>query len=262
MRNDFKFKIGIILVGILAVLVAVANPITAQDRYSTDRAAAIVNEGGGVLFGEPSKYRVLFDEFDVFNTALWDTTSNSGGVVTASADSAISFYNGGPAIMVTKSEAQAVGHVRWKGQGFRFDGTRRAEFETRVAIRDTTGSSFIIGMTTLTDSLAGAGRAPTAGAYFLKKAGASKLYACVFTAGGVADTTDTGVFFTRMTYRTLKITWNSNRLQFWVNGAVKVSQAASETPSSTIFPVFSLRTNTASVQKLYIDYAKVKQQRL
>jgi hypothetical protein len=261
MRYETKLKIGLIITAVLAVIIVAVLPLTAQDRYSTDRAAAIVNDKG-IGIGAPMKYRTLLDEFDIFNTADWDTTSNSSGVVTSSADSTLAFYSGGPLIMVTKAAAQANGHVRWKGQGYQFKGTRKAEFETRIAFRDTTGASWVVGMTTLTDSLGATGIVPAAGAYFLKKAADSRIYAVVITAAGVADTTATGVSLARMTFARLSFTWNGNRLQFYVNGVSRVIQTAAETPDSPIFPVFALRANTAAVQKLYIDYVYVNQQRL
>lgn len=259
----FKLKEIIGLISFITLMMYAVAPVPAQtDALMINKSASIVNDNREILFGAPDKWRAIYEEFEWYNTALWDSTSNSGGITISAADSASAFYSGSPIILVTKAATNALGQIRWKGHGFWFYGARRTFVEFRLAFTDTSNSGFKCGVTTRTDSLAGVGRVPTAGAYFMKKPSSATLYAVVVTAAGVADTVSTGVRFTRMTSRTLKIVWTGTRLQFYVDGVMKYSQTAGETPATSVFPVFAIRANSAATQKLYIDYVWAKQQRI
>lgn len=211
----------------------------------------------------PDASRTILEDFDLFNSALWDSTSwNGGGTFTIAGDSTAAFYHGGVGMLKTKNAANAYAQLRYQGAGVLSPSRKGWEFEARVALNDTAGSEAYIGIVTAADSVTG-NTTGVQGAYFTKAAGSSRWkYGVMVTA----DTTevDPGVLgsVNRSTFAVFKIIWDGgSKVSFYINGRRLSTIAKAVDATDVLRPLFEVRATSTTVQTMYLDYCTVKSSR-
>lgn len=249
---------------LVAFFLAVCVPPGMAGAQSLAREIVLnkVAAAGGILYGDPAQWRVVFDDFQYLNTALWDTTSFFGGSVTTPDSTATTgtFYLGRPVQISTLAATNNIVRLRLKGQGFYLLAGKQLEFEARFALKDTANCAWEFGLIAAQDSVTGRGQDTTVGFGMRKRLGNSITWWHKQTAALPADSTATTVRLKPMTWYTLKIIYNGTSVRYWIdNLLVKTDTGA--LPASSLLPVFEVRTGTTSSRKIYVDYVVIRQQR-
>jgi len=268
------------------ILVAVVIGLS----YSAPPAGTQVNNdmalgrmlNNGVLYPNPARYHILFDDFNSFTGdatgALWDTTSV---VVDAGASAVVSDSLTGGLLKITFPVAASKGPnngmniqpnyapLKLLGSpGNPDSATVPLEFECRFMLNTITEPYLYAGLT-IDDASLVTGNAK--GLFFVKhdctQSGAvattAVLWAKEINANTSAmDSASCGVITGRTWYR-LKIIWNGAKARYFVNDVLKatLSTTANQPVGVNLKPTFEVAQGDSVVNYAYLDYIKVSQRR-
>ena len=261
-----KFKImgGLLIVALLFGLAGLApGPAETQSQLSIQTAANLINRFG-VLYPDEVKYNTVFDDFNWFNSALWDTTSKV--TATGSAFAVVDSSTGGllkMSIGAIKGDAANIQQINLPFlpvfSSSRADSsTVELVYEARFMVSEKTQSVIVAGLCAEDEDLAGA---VANGIYFWKPDQTDSLYVS-------AEKATTGVFkyagvaIANRTMVRLKIVWNGARARFYVNDVYKTYiSTAANIPVVSLKPSFEVACGDSVAHFAYLDYIKVMQKR-
>jgi hypothetical protein len=257
---------GALLIGALLLGLAGLSPGPAEsqnDPATIQRVMTLVNTQG-ILYPDQNKYNTLFDDFQWFNSALWDTTSKvqAAGTAFSVVDS---LQNGLLKLAVGATKLDA-GNVQSTNAPFRLvyspsrpDSSGVAlEFETRFMISEKTQSFVFAGLGVEDEDWRG-GIADAV--YFYKPDGTDSLYVYA-TKSSTATFKYAGVALANRTMVRLRIVWTGVRANFYVNDEYKTYISTSvNLPTANLKPSFEYAAGDSVAHFAYLDYLKVVQKK-
>ena len=93
---------------------------------------------------DPSKYYTYFDDFFEYHSGIYTITTTEAG--TGSASEEITAGAGGQLLITNAAGDNDLDFFELKGEGFRFDSTKRMFFSSRFKVSDATQSDLVMGL--------------------------------------------------------------------------------------------------------------------
>lgn len=202
------------------------------------------------MYGHPDRtdYHAFFDDFDTYTSGQWTAT------VTGTGTTALTAGDGGLLASATSGVISDANYLQKTTEGFSFEAGKPAWFKTRFKVSALT-TVVVIGLQ-VTDTTP---EDVTDGIYFLSTVttGAVTVYCRKDATTGSA--TGTGITLVADTYTELAWYWDGkSEVQYFQDGVQKGTitgvTASTYLPDTTTTPSFGIRTTTAAVNTLTIDY--------
>lgn len=197
---------------------------------------------------DPTDYHRFFDDFDTYTSGAWTAT------VTGTGTTALTAGDGGLLASATSGLANDANYLQKTTEGFSFEAGKPAWFKTRFKVSALT-SVIVIGLQ-VTDTTP---EDVTDGIYFLSTTatGAVTIYCRKDATTG--STTGTGMTLVADTFTELAWYWDGkSEVQFFQDGAHKGTltgvTASTYLPDTTTTVSFGIRTTSAAVKTLTLDY--------
>lgn len=197
---------------------------------------------------DPTDMHRFFDDFDTYTSGQWTAT------VTGTGTTALTAGDGGLLASATSGASGDANYLQKTTEGFSFEVGKPAWFKTRLKVSALT-TVVVIGLQ-VTDTTP---EDVTDGIYFLSTVttGAVTVYCRKDATTG--SSTGTGITLVANTFTELAWYWDGkNEVQYFQDGVQKGTitgvTASTYLPDTTTTVSFGVRTTSAAVQTLTIDY--------
>lgn len=197
---------------------------------------------------DPTDLHRFFDDFDTYTSGQWTAT------VTGTGTTALTAGDGGLLASATSGASGDANYLQKTTEGFSFEVGKPAWFKTRFKVSALT-TVVVIGLQ-VTDTTP---EDVTDGIYFLSTVttGAVTVYCRKDATTG--SSTGTGITLVANTFTELAWYWDGkNGVQYFQDGVQKGTitgvTASTYLPDTTTTVSFGVRTTSAAVQTLTIDY--------
>lgn len=197
---------------------------------------------------DPTDMHRFFDDFDTYTSGQWTAT------VTGTGTTALTAGDGGLLASATSGASGDANYLQKTTEGFSFEVGKPAWFKTRFKVSALT-TVVVIGLQ-VTDTTP---EDVTDGIYFLSTVttGAVTVYCRKDATTG--SSTGTGITLVANTFTELAWYWDGkNEVQYFQDGVQKGTitgvTASTYLPDTTTTVSFGVRTTSAAVQTLTIDY--------
>lgn len=197
---------------------------------------------------DPTDLHRFWEDFDTYTSGQWTAT------VTGTGTTALTAGDGGLLASVTSGANNDANYLQKTTEGFSFEANRQAWFKTRFKVSALT-SVVVIGLQ-VTDTTP---EDVTDGVYFLSTTGTGAVSLICRQNATTGSTSATGMTLVADTYTELSWYWDGKgNLQYFQDGrqlgTITGITTSNFLPDTTTTVSFGIRTTSAAVKTLTIDY--------
>lgn len=238
------------------------NDVTRFPDGITNAASSVALAAMGLL--DPTKYHVLYEEFDRYLAADWVVTETQAG-----ATQALTTGDGGLLLITNSAADDDIVALQWAGSAgavvptFSFSGAKRLAFGIRFQTSDATQSDIIAGLYIADTSPVASN--PASGIYLLKADGAATYVlktglASAFTTssaiGSIADATNIELVWVYEGQPRVDLGVTYYDFLVFANGVqlATVACASTTVPTADIALSFAIQNGEAVAKTMTVDW--------